>query len=80
MALTGHVHLPKIPLGEMRVVAYADRHNTVNESHENNNIRTWGEIPVLARIWNVNTLRAEIRTVDPANYRGRARFFRDANC
>ena len=57
--ITPDVRVPKIPLGEMRVIAYADRRGKITESHEGNNTRTWGLIPVLAKVWNVTTFQSD---------------------
>jgi hypothetical protein len=57
--VTVDVAVPKIPLGEMRVVAYANRPHKITESNPANNIRTWGLIPVLARVWNVTTWQSD---------------------
>jgi hypothetical protein len=57
---TADVAVPKIPLGEMRLIAWANRPHTLPEPNTANNVRIWGLIPVLARVWDVQTFRSEV--------------------
>ena len=49
-------------LGTFHIRAVADNTNKVGESHEGNNLRTSGDIPVIARVWDVKTFRSDIES------------------